>query len=131
MAEAIRLGGNHALDVLDLRADEQHARYADLLAVGAVGLDAEVAGAKAQDPVPEEIVSVLLQHHVVGVVTPRRRSQDKLLRHLPRLDPPVAHSVEDERGEGPDDEHQRCEPEVSAEVEVNLQTSQPVEYPVP
>src|SRR5437764_15466783 len=58
----------HLLDLLHLVADEQDVGQIEMVRRGAGGVDDQVTRAQAEDPVSEQVVALLLDHHAGCVV---------------------------------------------------------------
>ena len=71
MAEIIGLDGDHFLNGRDFTTNKQHIGDVDMFGCWPHRPDMQVAAAKAKQPVPKQVATILFNPHPFGVEAPR------------------------------------------------------------
>src|SRR5262249_51700873 len=112
-------------------AESQNVGQIEGVGLGAGGPDDQIAGAEAQDHVPEQIAALLLDGHAGGVVSGFAFADLQTHAELPRREHHVNLLIEQEGDDAPQDQKHDGDEQVAAHVDADIQETEVGQNGVP
>src|SRR5262245_14189883 len=101
----VRLHRYELLNPRQFGTDPQDVGDGHLFVFGPAGRDSHVARPQAQHPVPEKIVTELVNRHAPRVVGHGSSAEDHAMDHLAWPERPIGQAVEDKKRQKPNEQH--------------------------